>query len=46
MMYMDLDYTAYPNQDWVSNWSLTPFNINPISPTAQAILVLYRQTRR
>ena len=23
MMCMDLDYTAYPNQDWVSNWSLT-----------------------
>ena len=32
---MDLDYTAYPNQAWVSNWLLTPFNINPISRIAQ-----------
>ena len=36
MMCMDLDYTAYPNQAWVSNWPLTPFNINPISRTAHA----------
>ena len=36
MMFMDLDYTAYPNQAWVSNWPLTPFNINPISRTAHS----------